>query len=153
MKCGFHPKHLLDELKISEKLHFEWSGERSREYILWMQSKAFWLDPNCCTAALEGWASGWVGVEYFFVVVFFLFGRWGNFESHCLIESFWTLKSSPRCWIWKGVSFFYTSVSTHILFLCHALFMLWVCVVLLCRWLGGRGGCRWNMDYLLSVSG
>ncbi len=98
---------------------------------------------HCCIRWMGKKVDGlFLFVCFFIFVCLVFFGRLGgpNFGSHCLIES---SLSPQRCWIRKGVYFFHSSFSTsQISFLCHVLFMLWVCVVFLCRWLGGRGGCR-----------
>lgn len=50
-----------------------------------------------------------------------------NFESHCLIESFPSSEELPKVLDLKG-GLHSSDVASQLLFLCHALFMLWVCV-------------------------
>lgn len=112
MKCGFSLKHLLDELKIWKTAF--WMNRKA--YILnavgnlWAGSKPKRSMLHCCIRRTAKWLGGW-----------------GNFETHHLIEPF------PKAL--EGVSYFHSSDSTsQILFLCHTLFMFWVCI---CCFAGG----------------
>lgn len=136
--------------------HLEWWHGGSMD-IWWMHGKGYfgWIQvEEVYDAQLQkkpGWWRSVCGSAGFF----FSCSGQDNFESSHVTKLFLSSEELPKVLeTGRDVSSFQSSISRpQILFLCHAKCMSCVCVVLLCRWLGRRGGWRWNMDYLLSVSG